>query len=398
MTIAYDCDLSQFGTGPVSTDLYCSDGHFDLEREHIFRRVWLYAGHEFDAPNPGDYFVKELAFLDASILIVRGKDGQLRAFHNVCAHRHARVVWEPKGNARHFTCKYHGWGYDLGGRLRSVPDQENFYGLDRDSCGLTPVAVDSSNGMIFINLAREPEQTLKDFLGEVGQRLARFPLAQWSTCFRFTAELPVNWKCIVDNFQETYHVFSAHAVSVNTRSVGPENPMGYPLKFEFFDLHRGMDIWANPNHRPSPVESIVNRSGGIVGQTGGAENETAAMYVFGIFPNVVLNVTPYFLQLHEALPIAVDRTRWSTTAFFPRAESAGQRIAQEYSAALLRDISAEDVGILASLQQGMRSGAKTEIHFQATEVLCRHLAVQVEQYIARGQEGRGVREGFPHVQ
>jgi phenylpropionate dioxygenase-like ring-hydroxylating dioxygenase large terminal subunit len=386
MKIAVDTSLSRFGTEPIPVAHYCSSEYFENEKTHVFRRTWLYAGMECDVASPGDYLVKEFDFLDASIVIVRGKDNKLRAFHNVCAHRLSRLVWQEKGNARHFVCPYHSWGYNLNGDLASIPDAENFYDLDAKNCGLSPVAVDSANGLLFIHLGPEPEQSLEAFLGPVYERLHNFPLQQWTSHVEFTADLPVNWKCIVDNFQETYHVFSAHAVSVNERSVGTDNPMGYPLKFEFFNQHRGMDIWANPDYVPKPVERIVMNGGGIVGQTKieSQDDNDAVMFVFGLFPNVVLNITPYFLQLHESLPLAVDETRWRTTAFFPPAKSVGQRLAQEYSAVLLRDISAEDVGILSSLQKGMKSGAHKHLQFQATEVLCRHLVINIEQAINKG--------------
>ena len=387
MNIALKEELSAFGAKPVSVDIYCSPEHFELECRHVFKKTWLYAGREFDIPEPGDYFVKNLDFLHTSVLVVRGSDGKLRAFHNVCSHRQSTLAWDQKGHARRFVCKYHGWGYDLEGNLRSVPDEQYFYGLDKSRCGLTPLAVDAVSGLVFINLDPAPEQTLRQSLGEIVGRLAEFPLEEWSRNYTFSAEIPTNWKCIVDNFQETYHVSCAHAVSVGDRSVGPENPMGHPLKFEFFGLHRGMDIWANPEHKPTLVESYAVRDGGIVGQTT-SENrsDNAAMFVFGLFPNIVLNVTPYFLQLHELVPISAGRTHWSTTAFFPAAKNAGQRMSQEYSSVLLRDITAEDLGILGSLQKNMLSGARKEIQFQAIEVLCRHMVNGLEKYIRDGQE------------
>src|SRR4030095_13404412 len=129
-------EIARIGTDPVPTEPYWSEDYFARERENLFKRVWLYAGRELDLARPGDLVVKDVPPCNASVLITRADDGRLRAFHNVCSHRNTRVVWEEKGNAARFTCHYHGWGYGLKGDLRSVPDEGNFFHLDKAACGL----------------------------------------------------------------------------------------------------------------------------------------------------------------------------------------------------------------------------------------------------------------------
>lgn len=119
-------DVERLGTDPISNKLYWSAEHFAAEREKIFRRVWLCVGRTVDVAKIGDYIVRDIETCNASVLITRARDGQLRAFHNVCSHRNMRVVLDGKGSASRFTCRYHGWGYDLQGRLRTVPDEEFF--------------------------------------------------------------------------------------------------------------------------------------------------------------------------------------------------------------------------------------------------------------------------------
>ncbi len=165
-------EIARVGTNPIPTEPYWSTDYFDLERKNVFGKVWLLAGRELDLPNPGDFLVKDITPCSASVLITRGEDRKLRAFHNVCSHRNAKVVWEAKGQAQRFVCKYHGWGYGLQGDLRSVPDEACFHGLNKAANGLTPVSLDTSNGFIFINLDPYPAQTLKQFLASIDARLS----------------------------------------------------------------------------------------------------------------------------------------------------------------------------------------------------------------------------------
>jgi phenylpropionate dioxygenase-like ring-hydroxylating dioxygenase large terminal subunit len=103
----------ELGKGPVPIEPYISQEYFDLERERIFRKVWLNVGREEEIPKPGDYLVKDLPVGKTSLLIIRGKDGRIRAFHNVCSHRSNKLVWDRSGSCQNFSCKFHGWTYIL---------------------------------------------------------------------------------------------------------------------------------------------------------------------------------------------------------------------------------------------------------------------------------------------
>lgn len=385
-----DAEIARIGTDPIPTEPYWSDEYFELERRNLFRRVWLHAGREIDIPEVGDFLVKEIIPCHASVLVTRGTDRKLRAFHNVCSHRGSRVVFEHHGHAARFVCRYHGWGYNLHGELRSVPDEAKFFNLDKAACGLTPVAVDSSNGFIFINLDRAPAQSLKDFLVGIDERLAAHAFDEWTSRYDIEAEIPVNWKCIIDAFQETYHLSSAHAISVGGRSTGPGNPLGHPLGFELSGPHRVMGIWGNLAHKPAPVEEFAIQNGGVISQgaADSAKKNTGRhpnwqMDVHGIFPNFFVDVTPSFFITHEVQPLSAGATLWRTCAYFPPARNASQRISQEFSVAAFRDTAAEDLAILSTQQQGMLSGAKRFFNFQANEVLCRHFLACVDRF-ARG--------------
>ena len=132
-------------------------------------------------PRNGSYFTKELAVARTSVVVVRDREGQVRAFYNVCRHRGNKLVWtdyhqeESSGVCRQFVCKYHGWRYDLDGSLNFVQQEQEFFNLDKADFGLVPVHCDVWAGFIFVNLAREPEQSLRDFLGPMVTRLENYP-------------------------------------------------------------------------------------------------------------------------------------------------------------------------------------------------------------------------------
>ncbi len=215
----------QLGTDPLPAAVFTSAEQFEREREQIFRKVWLNVGRVEQLPHPGDYLVKDLAVCNTSVLVVRGKDGTVNAFHNMCSHRGNKIAWDSGGTCRLFTCKFHGWSYALDGRLTFVPDEERFFGLPKESLGLTPVAVDVWEGFIFINVDPTPQETLRDYLGELGAGLAGYPFSELSaTSTSWTTEVKANWKVIKDAFQEVYHVAFLHRRSIPDSFTSKTNP------------------------------------------------------------------------------------------------------------------------------------------------------------------------------
>ena len=170
------------GTEPISYEDSISPEFYELEREAIFKRAWLNVGRVEQLPRNGSYFTKELAVARTSVVIVRGTDGEVRAFHNICRHRGNKLVWndfpkeETSGVCRQFVCKYHGWRYDLDGSLHFVQQEEEFFDLDKADYGLVPVHCDVWAGFIFVNLAKEPEQNLGEFLGPDGHEARGLPV------------------------------------------------------------------------------------------------------------------------------------------------------------------------------------------------------------------------------
>src|SRR5580658_5274651 len=140
------------GTAPVSYEDSISPEFYDLEREAIFKRTWLNVGRVEQLPRNGSYFTREIAAAGTSVVIIRGTDGEVHAFHNICRHRGNKLVWndypaeETSGTCRQFTCKYHGWRYSTQGELTFVQQESEFFDLDREDYGLAAVHVETWQG------------------------------------------------------------------------------------------------------------------------------------------------------------------------------------------------------------------------------------------------------------
>src|SRR5262245_33471678 len=198
----------ELGTGPISYEDSVSPEFYELEREAIFKRTWLNIGRVELLPRTGSYFTKELAVANTSIIVVRDREGTIRAFHNICRHRGNKLVWndypgeEVSGTCRQFACKYHGWRFDLDGSCAFVQQEGEFFDLDKNDYGLVPVHCDIWEGFIFVNLDREPEQSLAEFLGPMILSLAGYPFEKMTERWVYRSEVKANWKIYMDAFQE----------------------------------------------------------------------------------------------------------------------------------------------------------------------------------------------------
>ncbi|GIX29706.1 MAG: hypothetical protein KatS3mg124_0178 [Porticoccaceae bacterium] len=247
--------LAELGTDPIPAAPYYDPDWFEREREAIFKRSWIQIGHLCELPEPGSFIVRPFEVARTSLLITRTAEGRVRAFHNLCTHRGTRLVAEPEGRRSRFTCPYHGWTFGNDGSLLAAPDFDNFF-VDRAACRLPEVACDVAGGFIFVNLDPEPAQSLAEYLGPLAEALERLPHARATTFAEYTYEVAANWKLTYDNFQENYHLRFIHPRS-GEAAAGPDNPFGYPERYEFFGPHRTQRIWSNPAPAIKPFQGFA---------------------------------------------------------------------------------------------------------------------------------------------
>jgi phenylpropionate dioxygenase-like ring-hydroxylating dioxygenase large terminal subunit len=376
------------GTAPVSAAPYYEAEYFEAEREAVFRRSWLNVGHVSELAEPGDYIVREIEVLGASLIIARGKDGALRAFHNVCPHRGTQLIDGPAdGQASRFSCRYHMWTFGLDGGLISAPDFERF-ALEKKDCGLKPVAVDACGGMVFVNLdPRGNPQPLRAWIGEdIASQMDTTVVARATHFSEYQYDINANWKLTYDNFQENYHLRFIHTKS-GSAGLGPNNPFGYPVRYGFHGLHRTQTIWSNPAPVVTPLQGYTFGLAARQQIAAGVDFGDNSKQYFALFPSLFIFASPVNPFTHMVYPISATKSRGVIRIYWIGADdSAAKRFAREYGLAMTRDIHSEDRAVIEAGQRGLSSGALSHIHFQEQEVLCRHLmhsvSAQVEAYRA----------------
>lgn len=389
----WSLEYPELGTDPVPTEPCISPEYFELERERVFKKVWLYVGRVEEVPNPGDYLMKDLPAANTSIVVTRGKDGAVRAFHNICSHRGNKLVWDGSGSCRgYFSCKFHGWTYNTDGELVNVPDEEMFHNFRKSKHGLVSVAAEVWEGFIFINLDPDRTQSLTEYLGEQGKRLSGFPYDQMTANYFYRTELKCNWKIALDAFSEGYHVNYVHGRSYPDTFTGKDNPMCHLPEVRLDGPHRSCVVYGNPDHKPSPVaalayrfgESVTKRTAAMDQLPPGVNPTRAREFAFdiaGIFPNLLLHLLPGMWFTHQFWPLAVDRTLWEGKAYWPAARTPGERFAQEFNNVVLRSAWLEDTGTMEATYQALSSGVKKYFILQEQEILVRHSYKVLEDYV-----------------
>ncbi len=380
---------------PVSTEAYTSDQVFERERERVFGRAWLYAGRVEDIPRAGDYFVKKIDICRTSILVVRGDDGAIRGFHNVCTHRCNELVWDQAGTARGFTCRFHGWTFRPDGQLSGVPDEELFEDFDKRANGLKAVATESWQGFIFVNLAPAPRSSLREYLGQ----LTREPIADYAfdrpaDYWTWKVSLRCNWKVLLDAFSEGYHAPFVHRQTVAGLIKTKDNPLIHLEDCRIHALHHMYTIPANPSFsRPGLVADAAYRYAPLMTRFRDPEVlkrlprgvnpsgcERWGFDTYYVFPNVLFSMFGEWWHIHHFEPLATNRTQWTLRAFFPKAANAAQRFTQEYTKCLLQDNMLEDLSTVEGSQRGMETGAVSHFNLQDNEILIRHNHLAIDQF------------------
>jgi phenylpropionate dioxygenase-like ring-hydroxylating dioxygenase large terminal subunit len=370
------------GTEPIPARYYYDPEWFELERKAVFLRSWINVGHVCELPEPGSFVRREVEYARASLLITRGRDGEIRAMHNACTHRGTQLTSEASGKQSKFSCPYHMWTFGSDGELLSAPDFERFY-TTKEACALRQVAVGVCGGLIFVSF--DPQQSLAEFLGPLGPQLDSLPVARATTFHEYVYDINANWKLTYDNFQENYHLRFIHPSTVGP-GVGPENPFGYPSSFSLLGKHRTQTIWVNPEGIPKPamLEAFI-KGGPRLAQDGIANHPLGREY-FALFPNFFLLGSPGNHFLHTVYPLGPEKSRGVIRLYWiGEDETASTRYAREFTCATTRDVHSEDVAVIEAGQRGLSSGALEHIHFMEKEILCRHLVKVVEAEVAAYQ-------------
>ena len=339
--------------------VYHSDAMFDLEREALFLTHWQVVGHACDLPAPGDWLGFDL--LGERAVVMRGADGILRAFHNLCRHRGARVVNGATGHCKGaIVCPFHGWVYNLDGTLRGAAQPTSFGEMDKMTFGLKPIELEQFHGFLFIRFHPGPQAAITKFLAPFDADFAAYdsdhalPVAvpNWTT------ELPVNWKSVRDVDNEGYHVAMAH----------PGLQELYGRTYRDFWLEQGLSFshgsFGDAPGRRWSVKEYVKTS---VPRPDLPDHLQSAWTYDGLFPNAVFAFTPEAIQFYQDLPQSAGLTKVTGRQYRHPNETRRQRLARYLAGRIDRETSGEDQQLSIWSNESMKSDAFDGFHLSDLE-------------------------------
>ena len=348
----------------IPTERYTDPRFFELERERVFGRSWLFVGHESEWPASGSY--RLMTRSGAPIVVVRGDDGVLRAFYNACRHRGAPVTRDDCGTARRLTCQYHSWSYGTDGELKAVPEERSFAGIDRSALGLVPVRCETWDGWVFVSEDLEAPRLL-DFLGPVADQMAEIDGPAMRAVGTQVHTIACNWKLMVDAFLEVYHV----------RTVHPDN-----AALLYDDHATTVSMLPNGHSRLTVDKHEVFRDFPMVSE----EHDNPAVpslwrqtsTSFGIFPNLVVPMDTGAFTFLCMWPTSATTTdlelRWYAPAW------TGDAVPQEHldRMVLFDTVMAQDQANMAPIQASISSAGARPFQLGWHERLIHHFQRAVD--------------------
>ena len=378
------------GTGPISVDVNISPEYFEQEKEKIFKHTWHNVCRAEEIANPGDYKVFNIDVLNDSIIVARGQDMEIRAFSNVCMHRGNKVALDDMGNTRGFACNFHSWTYDLEGQLAYVPDEDQFYELDKCALSLPKVTLDIWNGFVFIHPEEKPAESLHEHFAELNDMIGDFDYDGMELVATYAADVKCNWKFFIDAFIEAYHVETVHRRSVKDTFNGKDNPQCHLLDARLFERNKALSCAANPDHIPSPVEALAFKYGATLAQGAmvegrgipGTNMTGAANWAFDIhiiFPHFEISTSMGWYFTYHWWPVSENLTRWEMKFYMAKAKNLAEAVSQEFTKTLTRDTIREDLSTLENSQRMMETGRIKAMTLSDQEIVVRHNYWAVDQ-------------------
>ena len=328
----------------LASKFYTDPAILEVEKARIFRRTWQLAG-TLNTPcgevngiprtisDPECFFTLEVA--GEPIVVVRDKQGTLRAFSNVCRHR-AGPIAQGSGCKNVLRCGYHGWTYTLDGRLIGTPDVDGVEFFDRSTMGMVPIRVATWGQFIFVNFDQNAEP-LSAYLGDIPEQARGFQFEGLEFAERRDYFIDCNWKVYVDNYLEGYHIPIAHPGLMREIDYAQYRTDTFRFHSQQFAPIRGIKPEESSERLYAPGRGLRE-----------------ALY-FWVFPNLMLNIYPDNIQTNVIVPLSHEKTLTIFEWFFHDAKSEKARERIRKAIAFSEEVQQEDVALCQSVQRGLRS-------------------------------------------
>jgi phenylpropionate dioxygenase-like ring-hydroxylating dioxygenase large terminal subunit len=363
--------------------IYHDAEFFEREKHAILRTSWQIVCHVSDVPRPGDFH--SFDFLGESIIVLRGEDGELRSFHNVCRHRAARLLDGSKGHCgRRITCQYHAWTYALDGRLVGVPDRSAFPDLDTGRHGLVPLEHEVFMGFIFVRL--EPGlPSVREMAAPYAEELSSYRMEELVPQGRVTLRpRQVNWKNVADNYSDGLHINVAHP--------GLTRLFGHSYGVE---AQPWIDkMWGSLREAPSSnwserlYQQLLPRVEHLPPQ------RQRQWTYFKLWPNVAFDIYPDQIDFMQFLPVSPTETMIREIAYVHPDSRREMRATRYLNWRINRRVSIEDKVLIERVQAGMASSSYTVGPLSEGEVCLRSFGRRMRSLIPESRLPRAPARGW----
>jgi choline monooxygenase len=327
---SFDGTLPLAKARTIPSSWYFDAEMYALECRKVFGNSWLYVGRAEQVKEPGSFLALEVA--GEPILVVRDDKGTLRAFHNVCRHRAAQVINAPCGKAAKLRCRYHGWTYDLNGRLRGTPEFDGVEDFSKDHEGLVPMHAESWGPFVFVHQGT-PSQSLTEFLSPLPERTRELNIESLQFADQRVYDIECNWKVFVDNYQDGgYHVNTVHPALAGALDYSQYRT----------ECHGENCVQISPLKSSDDPTVAKVRSG-------------KNAYYWWFFPNLMVNLYQGVMDTNLVLPLGPNRCRVLFDFFFADVQSEEARRFNTESMAIAHQVQLEDISVCDEVQRGLKS-------------------------------------------
>lgn len=356
---------------------YTDQDFFALEREKIFRSGWQIVCHESDVAENGAYAT--LDFMGALAFIVRGQDGVLRAYKNICRHRAARLLDETFGQcSSRIVCPYHAWTYDLQGRLVGVPEQAGYEAFDKSDYGLKPLELGECGGFLFVRMG-EGGPSFEEFSAPLREEFGVYNTKEMRALGRITLrERQVNWKIAVENYVDKLHLPVAHD--------GLNGLVGdtYVLKIEG-DVYR---IEASVETLPDQSLSAQAYRKYLPDTDHLPEARRRQWLYLKLWPNLAFDIYPDQIDFMQFIPLAPDRTLLREISYALPDARREMRLVRYLNWRINRVVNLEDKDVIERVQAGLAGGDYEPGPISRDEICLRDFAERMRRELPVAMERR----------